>query len=51
MILDMRGFEDFPARAKIQAQPGQIAPFAEDVVAVREVWVELAVQKSGDEYF
>jgi uncharacterized protein len=51
MILDLRAFEEFPAKAVIQADSGELSPFADSVICVESVRVELAVQNSADEYF
>lgn len=51
MILDLRAFEEFPAKADISAESGELSPFADSVVRVESARIELAVQKSADEYF
>jgi uncharacterized protein len=51
MILDLREFEEFPARSTSRAGPGEFKPFADGVTAVGEVKLELAIQQSGEEYF
>ena len=51
MILDLRVFEEFPAKATIQAGPGELSPFADSVISVEATEAELAIQKSADEYF
>jgi len=51
MILDLREFEEFPARSTLRAEPGEFKPFADGVKAVGEVTLELAIQHSGEEYF
>ena len=51
MILDLRAFEEFPAKATIQADPGELSPFADSVVRVESASIELAIQKSTDEFF
>lgn len=51
MILDLREFEEFPATKLIQAGPAQIKPFSNSVIEVEGVEAELAIQKSGLEYF
>ena len=51
MIFSLREFEDFPAEKTVQAGPGQIKPFADNVTRVEGVEAELAIQKSGQEYF
>lgn len=51
MILDLRELEDFPVKVTLRAQPGEFKPFAEEVTAVEEVRLDLAIQHSGHEYF
>lgn len=51
MILDLREFEEFPARSTLRAEPGEFKPFADGVKSVGEVKLELAIQHSGEEYF
>ena len=51
MLLDLREFEEFPARSTLRAEPGEFKPFADGVSAVCEVKLELAIQHSGEEYF
>jgi len=51
MILDLREFEEFPARKTIEAGPGALKPFADTVVSVESVGVTVDIQKAGDEYF
>ena len=51
MILDLRAFEEFPAKATIQASQGGLSPFADSVVRVNSAEIELAIQKSDDEFF
>ncbi|RKX25955.1 MAG: hypothetical protein DRP45_04695 [Candidatus Zixiibacteriota bacterium] len=51
MILNLRGFEEFPADIRIEAEPGQFKSLSGRVIRVEKVVVELAVQKSGEEYF
>ena len=51
MILDLREFEEFPARSTLRAEPGEFKPFADGMRAVGEVKLELAIQHSGEEYF
>jgi len=51
MILDLREFEDFPAETRLEAVPGEFSPFDNSVFEVETVEVDLAIQKSGLEYF
>ena len=51
MILDLRGFEDFPASVSLTSGPETFSPFAEDVKEVTQIRVDLTIQKSGDEFF
>ncbi len=51
MILDLRAFEEFPAKAIIQADTGALGPFADSVVSVESIKIELAIQQSADEFF
>ncbi|UCC44370.1 MAG: DUF177 domain-containing protein [Candidatus Zixiibacteriota bacterium] len=51
MILDLRELDDFPAAVSLKAEAGEFRPFAEEVTEVNEVTLELAIQKSGEEYF
>jgi uncharacterized protein len=51
MILDLREFEEFPARKIVQAGPGALEPFADTVVSVEGVTVSADIQKAGEEYF
>ena len=51
MILDLREFEEFPAHKTIEAGPGAIKPFADTVVSVDGVSIEVDIQKAGEEYF
>jgi len=51
MILDLRGFEDFPASVSLTSGPETISPFAEDVTGITQVRVDLTIQQSGDEFF
>lgn len=51
MILDLREFEEFPAHKTVEAGPGALKPFADTVVSVEGVSVDVDIQKVGDEYF
>jgi uncharacterized protein len=51
MILDLRQFEDFPARAVLKAERGALPPYRDDVVAVESISFDVAIQKAGEEYF
>ncbi|MBI5266823.1 MAG: hypothetical protein HY851_06280, partial [candidate division Zixibacteria bacterium] len=51
MILDLRGFEDFPASVSLTSGPETFSPFAEDVTGITQIRVDLTIQKSGDEFF
>jgi uncharacterized protein len=51
MELDLREFEEFPARAVLVAKPGEFEPFADEITAVDEVKLALAIQKSHEEFF
>ena len=51
MMLDLRQFEDFPAQTTVEAAPGEIQPFREDVLGIDSVQVRLTLQKSGEEYY
>jgi uncharacterized protein len=51
MVVDLREFEEFPVTIDLTAAPGEIEPFALDVLRVGEVVLRLSIQKSGDEYF
>ncbi len=51
MVLDLRRFAEFPAEASLAAEAGAFKPFAEGVTTVGKVQLDLAIQKSGEEYF
>ena len=51
MILDLRELDDFHVAVSLKAEAGEFTPFAEEVTEVSEVTLELAIQKSGEEYF
>ena len=51
MELDLREFEEFPAKATLVAKPGEFEPFADEVTAVHDVKLTLAIQKSNEEFF
>lgn len=51
MILDLRGIEDFPASVSLTAGPETFSPFAEGVVKVDKIDVDVTIQKSGEEFF
>ncbi len=51
MILDLREFVDFPAKAHLEADPGELVVERDDVLDVKKAAVDLSIQKSGEEYF
>lgn len=51
MILDLREFETFPARALLQSRPGELEIEFNGLMAVKNAGLELKIQKSGEEYF
>jgi uncharacterized protein len=51
MILDLREFADFPANTTLEALPGEIKPYREDILEVQNVTIDIAIQKAGEEYF
>ena len=51
MILDLREFEEFPARKTIEAGPGALKPFADTVDTVEGVAVAVDIQKAGEDYY
>ena len=51
MILDLRQFEDFPARTTLEVETGAVAPYREDVVGVDSIVFDVSIQKAGEEYF
>lgn len=51
MILDLREFEEFPARTTIEAETGAIAPYRGDVLGIESVIFDVSIQKAGEEYF
>jgi uncharacterized protein len=51
MILDLRQFEDFPARVVLEAGRGTIPAYRDDVIEVESVTLNVSIQKAGEEYF
>jgi uncharacterized protein len=51
MILDLKEFTEFPAKASIEAKADEFKQFAEGVTRVDTVRAELAIQRSTEEYF
>jgi uncharacterized protein len=51
MILDLREFEEFPAKAVVYASSGEIDARDDRVVKIDGVTAELAIQKSAQEFF
>jgi uncharacterized protein len=51
MILELREFEEFPAKAVVYASSGEIDARDDRVVKIEGVTAELAIQKSAQEYF
>jgi len=51
MILDLREFEEFPARKIIEAGPGALKPFADTIVSVEGASVSVDIQQAGEEYY
>jgi uncharacterized protein len=51
MILDLRVFGEYPAETMIQANPGELGRFDNSVVRVEAAGVDLAIQKSAQEYY
>jgi uncharacterized protein len=51
MILDLREYKEFPAKASVEAVADEFDQFAEDVSQVNSVKAELAIQRSEEEFF
>ncbi len=51
MILDLRVFDEYPAEATIFADPTELGRFDECLLQIKAASVELAIQKSADEYY
>jgi len=51
MILDLREFEDFPAKTSLEASPGEFPSLRDDVLRIESVLVDVSIQKSGEEYY
>ncbi len=51
MILDLRQFEHFPARAEVQGRPDEFTGLPEEIRKIREVTLRVAIQRSNEEYF
>ena len=51
MILNLREFEEFPARTTLMAAPGELSPVRDDVRSIGAVSLAVSIQKSGDEFF
>jgi uncharacterized protein len=51
MVIDVRHYEEFPARAFIKAADGEIAADFDFIVSINEVTCNLLMHKSGEEYF
>ena len=51
MILDLREFEDFPAKATLQAESDEFSPYRQDVLGIDSVVFDVSIQKAGEEYF
>ncbi|MFZ5981258.1 MAG: YceD family protein [Candidatus Zixiibacteriota bacterium] len=49
--MDLREFVDFPARTILTVTPGQLGPIRDDVREIKELVLDLTIQKSGEEYF
>ena len=51
MILDLRQFDDFPAKTSVEAKSGEIAPFRDDVKLVERAVMDVTIQKTGEEFY
>jgi len=51
MILDLREFEDFPAKKALAVDPDSFEQVREDVRKIKELVFNLVIQKSGEEYY
>jgi uncharacterized protein len=51
MILNLRQFDQYPAETTIQANPDELGRFADSVVRIEVAGVDLAIQKSAQEYY
>jgi uncharacterized protein len=51
MILDLRVFDEYPAETTVYANPGEIGRLDDSVVRIDAAKVDLAIQKSGEEYY
>ncbi|MCP4684838.1 MAG: DUF177 domain-containing protein [bacterium] len=51
MILDLREFDEFPARKTIEAGPGALKPFADTIISVDGACVSVDIQKAGEEFY
>lgn len=51
MIVDLREFERFPATTILEAKPGEVQPFTDEVAQVNWVQARLNIQNTGLEYF
>jgi uncharacterized protein len=51
MILDIRQFEEFPARIVLESPGSSFSRVSEDVSSLGTVFLDLSIQNSGEEYF
>lgn len=51
VILDLRVFERFPARATLTADPQEFSVECDGVLGVDEVTLEVTIQQAGEEYY
>jgi uncharacterized protein len=51
MILNLREFENFPARKLLQGDPKAVQLDFESVAGLDKIELQLNIQKSGDEYY
>ena len=51
MVIDVKQYEEFPARAFVKAADGEIVPDFDFIISIKEVTGDFTLQKSGEEYF
>jgi uncharacterized protein len=51
VILDLRVFDEYPAETTIYADPIELGSIDECLLQIKAAAVELAIQKSADEYY
>jgi len=51
MILDLKGYDSFPVKAELKADPADISMFSTDQTKVESLTLELDIYESSGEYF